>query len=39
MGGRCCWAGNIFTGEPITGYTLVGMGLVIGGIYWQNRKK
>jgi drug/metabolite transporter (DMT)-like permease len=30
---------NIFTGEPITGYTLVGMGLVIGGIYWQNRRR
>jgi probable blue pigment (indigoidine) exporter len=30
---------NVFTGEPITGYTLVGMVLVIGGIYWQNAKK
>jgi probable blue pigment (indigoidine) exporter len=28
---------NIFTGEAITGYTLAGMALVIGGIYWQNR--
>ena len=27
---------NVFTGEPITGYTLAGMALVIGGIYWQN---
>lgn len=25
---------NVFTGEPITGYTLAGMALVIGGIYW-----
>jgi drug/metabolite transporter (DMT)-like permease len=30
---------NVFTGEPITGYTLVGMVLVIGGIYWQNARK
>jgi len=30
---------NVFTGEPITGYTLVGMALVIGGIYWQNARK
>jgi len=30
---------NVFTGEPITGYTIVGMALVIGGIYWQNRRK
>jgi drug/metabolite transporter (DMT)-like permease len=29
---------NIFTGEPITGFTLAGMALVIGGIFWQNRK-
>lgn len=29
---------NVFTGEPITGYTLAGMALVIGGIYWQNRR-
>jgi len=28
---------NVFTGEPITGYTIAGMLLVIGGIYWQNR--
>ncbi|HVU99635.1 MAG TPA: EamA family transporter [Puia sp.] len=28
---------NVFTGEPITGYTIVGMLLVIGGIYWPNR--
>ena len=30
---------NIFTGEPITAYTIVGMGLVIVGIYWQNARK
>jgi drug/metabolite transporter (DMT)-like permease len=30
---------NIFTGEPITAYTVAGMVLVIGGIYWQNRQK
>jgi probable blue pigment (indigoidine) exporter len=30
---------NVFTGEPITGYTVGGMVLVIGGIYWQNRRK
>ncbi|HMH20953.1 MAG TPA: EamA family transporter [Puia sp.] len=29
----------IFTGEPITGYTLIGMSLVIAGIYWQQTKK
>jgi len=28
---------NIFTHEPITGYTIAGMALVIGGIYWQQR--
>ncbi|HEY4111900.1 DMT family transporter [Puia sp.] len=30
---------NIFTGEPITAYTIVGMVLVIAGIYWQNTRK
>jgi probable blue pigment (indigoidine) exporter len=30
---------NIFTGEPITLYTVGGMVLVIGGIYWENVKK
>jgi drug/metabolite transporter (DMT)-like permease len=30
---------NVFTGEPITGNTIAGMVLVIGGIYWQNRRR
>lgn len=30
---------NIFTHEPLTLWTLTGMVLVIGGIYWQNVKK
>ena len=30
---------NIFTHEPLTFYTLAGMLLVIGGIYWQQRAK
>jgi len=29
---------NVVTGEPITIYTVGGMGLVIGGIWWQNVK-
>jgi drug/metabolite transporter (DMT)-like permease len=29
---------NVVTHEPITGYTIGGMALVIGGIYWQNAK-
>lgn len=29
---------NVFTGESITGYTIAGMVLVIGGIWWQNRR-
>jgi probable blue pigment (indigoidine) exporter len=29
---------NIFTHEPITVYTLTGMILVLGGIYWQQAK-
>jgi probable blue pigment (indigoidine) exporter len=27
---------NVVTGEPITAYTVGGMALVIGGIWWQN---
>lgn len=27
---------HLFTHEPITAYTLIGMAIVIGGIYWQN---
>ncbi len=30
---------NIFTHEPLTLFTLAGMLLVIGGIYWQQAKK
>ena len=30
---------NIFTHEPLTVYTLAGMLLVLGGIYWQQVKK
>lgn len=30
---------NVFTHEPITAWTLGGMALVIGGIYWQNTSK
>ena len=29
---------NLFTQEPITWFTLVGMALVIGGIYWEQRQ-
>lgn len=29
---------NAVTHEPITGYTIAGMALVIGGIYWQSAK-
>ena len=29
---------HLFTHEPITAYTLVGMAIVIGGIYWQNSR-
>lgn len=29
---------NLFTQEPITWFTLVGMVLVIGGIYWEQRQ-
>jgi probable blue pigment (indigoidine) exporter len=30
---------NFFTHEPITWFTLVGMALVIGGIYWQSDRR
>lgn len=30
---------NLFTQEPITLFTIAGMALVIGGIYWQNANK
>jgi drug/metabolite transporter (DMT)-like permease len=30
---------NVVTHEPITGYTVGGMALVIGGIWWQNAKR
>jgi drug/metabolite transporter (DMT)-like permease len=30
---------NLFTHEPITWFTLVGMALVIGGIYWEQRSR
>jgi probable blue pigment (indigoidine) exporter len=30
---------NLFTNEPITWFTLVGMGLVIGGIYWEQKNR
>jgi probable blue pigment (indigoidine) exporter len=30
---------NLFTREPITWFTLVGMALVIGGIYWEQRNR
>lgn len=30
---------NLFTREPITWFTLVGMALVIGGIYWEQRSR
>jgi probable blue pigment (indigoidine) exporter len=30
---------NLFTQEPITWFTLVGMALVIGGIYWEQRNR
>jgi len=30
---------NLFTKEPITWFTLVGMGLVIGGIYWEQKNR
>jgi probable blue pigment (indigoidine) exporter len=30
---------NLFTHEPITWFTLVGMALVIGGIYWERQHR
>jgi probable blue pigment (indigoidine) exporter len=30
---------NFFTHEPITWFTLVGMALVIGGIYWEQKNR
>ncbi len=30
---------NLFTHEPITWFTFVGMGLVIGGIYWEQKSR
>jgi probable blue pigment (indigoidine) exporter len=30
---------NLFTQEPITWFTLVGMALVIGGIYWEQKNR
>ena len=30
---------NVFTHEPITWFTLVGMALVIGGIYWEQKDR
>ena len=30
---------NLFTKEPITWFTLVGMALVIGGIYWEQKDR
>jgi drug/metabolite transporter (DMT)-like permease len=30
---------NVFTKEPITWFTLAGMALVIGGIYWEQRSR
>jgi drug/metabolite transporter (DMT)-like permease len=29
---------NVFTHEPITGYTLGGMAMVIAGIWWEHQK-